>query len=293
MGVPVAIAGLGVLILVLNALPAALAATIAVLAIVCAVWTWTALLLYRAYGPALVDALRRRRLLDPDAELEATVEDAAIARRLLVSGDARSARLGLELASTLDAPAIAPSSRARRRSAGRRAAGRPRGPDGVRGRAASGSTGGRGRAAATSTDAAIAAAAAPSSWVSWTARIARRLAAARRRGDHGARCRPRLDPAGRRVRRRAGGARSGDPAVGDVGDGGDRSPRGCGRALARDAPRVGTSRRRRPWPHEWSASRHDSERGARRRPAASRRHRDRELGRLVMDRLAGPGPSAG
>ncbi len=106
MGVPIAIAASGVLILVLNALPAAFAAMIAVLAIVCAVWTWTALLLYRAYGPALVDALRHRRLLDPDAELEATVEDAAIARHLLVSGDARSARLGLELASTLDAPGI-------------------------------------------------------------------------------------------------------------------------------------------------------------------------------------------
>jgi hypothetical protein len=107
MGVPLAIATSGVLILVLNSLPAALAAMIAVLAIVCAVWSWTALLLYRAYGPALVDALRRRRLLDPDAELEATVEDAGIARQLFVSGDARSARLGLELASTLDAPAIA------------------------------------------------------------------------------------------------------------------------------------------------------------------------------------------
>ena len=107
MGVPLAIAASGVLILVLNRLPAALAAMIVVLAIVCVVWSWTALLLFRAYGPALVDALRRRRLLDPDAELEATVEDAGIARQLLVSGDARSARLGLDLASALDAPAIA------------------------------------------------------------------------------------------------------------------------------------------------------------------------------------------
>jgi hypothetical protein len=106
-GVPMAIAASGVVILVLNAMPDALAAMIAVLAIVCAVWTWTALVLYRAYGPALVDALRRRRLLDPDSQLEATVEDAATARHLLVSGDPRSARLGLELASTLDAPGIA------------------------------------------------------------------------------------------------------------------------------------------------------------------------------------------
>ena len=105
-GVPLAIAASGVLILVLNALPAALAAMITVLAIVCAVWTWAALLLYRAYGPALVDALRHRRLLNPDAELEATIEDAAIARHLLVSGEARSAQLGLDLASTLDAPGM-------------------------------------------------------------------------------------------------------------------------------------------------------------------------------------------
>ena len=131
-GVPLAIAASGVLILVLNALPAALAAMITVLAIVCAVWTWAALLLYRAYGPALVDALRRRRLLNPDAELEATIEDAAIARHLLVSGEARSAQLGLDLA--CDAGRAGHAVRARRprrRSAARRAAGRPRGTDRV------------------------------------------------------------------------------------------------------------------------------------------------------------------
>ena len=108
MGVPAAIALSGVLILVLNALPAALDAMIVVLVIVCAAWTWAALLLYRSYGPALVDTLRQRRLLDPDATLQGMVEDAAVARRLLTSGDARSARLGLELASTLDAPGLAP-----------------------------------------------------------------------------------------------------------------------------------------------------------------------------------------
>ena len=64
-GVPVAIGISGVLIIVLNALPFALAATIAVTTIVCAVWTWSAILLYRAYGPALVDALRRRPLAGP------------------------------------------------------------------------------------------------------------------------------------------------------------------------------------------------------------------------------------
>jgi hypothetical protein len=109
MGVPVAIGVSGVVLLVLNALPGSLAAMIAILAVVCAAWTWTGVLLYRAYGPALVDALRRRRLLDPDAEMDATVEDAHVARRLLVSGDARSARFGLELASTLSAsPGLGP-----------------------------------------------------------------------------------------------------------------------------------------------------------------------------------------
>jgi hypothetical protein len=107
-GVPAAIAVSGVLILVLDALPGALEAMIVALVIVCAVWTWAALLLYRSYGPSLVHTLRRRRLLDPDAALQGGLDDARVARRLLVSGDARSARLGLDLASTLDVPGLAP-----------------------------------------------------------------------------------------------------------------------------------------------------------------------------------------
>jgi hypothetical protein len=107
MGVPVAIAASGLLILVLNALPAALGAMLAALAVVCGVWSAAAFLLYRAYGPALVGALRHRRLLTADATLEAVAADVAVARRLLVSADARSARLGLELASTLEAPRLA------------------------------------------------------------------------------------------------------------------------------------------------------------------------------------------
>ena len=66
-------------------------------AITCAVWSGAAVLLYRAYGPALVDALRRRRWLDVDAALEATDEDAALARGLLVSPDPRAMRLGVDL----------------------------------------------------------------------------------------------------------------------------------------------------------------------------------------------------
>ena len=53
-GVPFAIGISGVLILVLNALPAALVALIVVTILVCGVWTWVAVVLYRAYAPALV-----------------------------------------------------------------------------------------------------------------------------------------------------------------------------------------------------------------------------------------------
>ena len=101
MGVPIAIGASGVLILVLRALPMALTAVIVVLAALCAAWTWAGVLLYRAYGPALVDALRQRRVLGPDGALEAAFEDASVAHRLLVSGDPRSARLGLEMSSAM------------------------------------------------------------------------------------------------------------------------------------------------------------------------------------------------
>ncbi len=105
-GVPVAIGISGVLILLLNSLPFALIATIGITTIVCAVWTWTGILLYRAYGPALVHALQRRPLLVPIADLEATPEDEAIARRLLSSQDARATRLGLDLLTTMSSPAL-------------------------------------------------------------------------------------------------------------------------------------------------------------------------------------------
>ena len=106
-GVPVAIGISGVLILVLNALPFALAATIVITTITCAVWTWVGLLLYRAYGPALVGALRRRPLLVPTADLDATPEDEGVARGLLSSQDVRATRLGMELLGTMSSPALA------------------------------------------------------------------------------------------------------------------------------------------------------------------------------------------
>jgi hypothetical protein len=106
-GVPVAIGISGVLILVLNALPFALIATIAVTTIVCAVWTWVGVLLYREYGPALVQALQRRPLLVPAADLGATPEDEAVALGLVSSQDARATRLGLDLIAAMSSPALA------------------------------------------------------------------------------------------------------------------------------------------------------------------------------------------
>ena len=67
-GVPVAIGVSGVVILACNALASPLGATLAVTLVVCAAWSWGAVLLYRAYGPALVHALRRpSRLAGPEA----------------------------------------------------------------------------------------------------------------------------------------------------------------------------------------------------------------------------------
>ena len=105
-GVPVAIGISGVMILILNALPSPLAATILVTTIVCAVWTGAGILLYRAYGPALVDAIRRRPLLVPLADLDATAEDEAVARLLLESHDPRATQLGLDLLGMMSSPAL-------------------------------------------------------------------------------------------------------------------------------------------------------------------------------------------
>ena len=105
-GVPVAIGISGVLILALNALSFALTATIVVTALVCVVWTWMGILLYRAYGPALVHALQRRPLLGPIADLNATAEDEAAARALLSSPDARATRLGLDMLTAMSSAGV-------------------------------------------------------------------------------------------------------------------------------------------------------------------------------------------
>ena len=103
-GVPVAISASGLLVLALNALPSPLTAIVVTTVLVCAAWVWTGVLLHRAYGPALVDVLRERRLLDGPVALGGTSADLHTAERLLESPDPRSARLGLELVSALAAP---------------------------------------------------------------------------------------------------------------------------------------------------------------------------------------------
>ena len=106
MGVPVAIAVSGLLVLGLNALPAALPALVVTTVLVCAAWVWTGLLLYRALGPALLDALRHDPLLVPAAGFAGTPEDRPATEHLLRSPDPRSARLGLELVSAMAAPPL-------------------------------------------------------------------------------------------------------------------------------------------------------------------------------------------
>ena len=107
MAVPIAIGVSGVLILALNVLADPLVATIVVTVLVCAAWSWLAIRLYGAYGPALVHALRRRPLLVAADRIEAGPGDEAAARRLLASPDARASRLGVELLTAMASPALA------------------------------------------------------------------------------------------------------------------------------------------------------------------------------------------
>ena len=106
-GVPVAIGVSGIVILACNALASPLGATLAVTLVVCVAWSWGGVMLYRAYGPALVHALRRpSRLAEPGGWL-ATAEDAGAVRELLTSADARTAGFGIELARTIGSPGFA------------------------------------------------------------------------------------------------------------------------------------------------------------------------------------------
>ncbi|HET7761707.1 MAG TPA: hypothetical protein VFL46_05035, partial [Phycicoccus sp.] len=95
MGVPLAIGASGVVIIVVNLLPAPLPVMIATTVLVCAVWTWAAVALHRSYRPALADSLRRRPLLDAGALVELGAEEAEAARRLVARGDAEAVRMAL------------------------------------------------------------------------------------------------------------------------------------------------------------------------------------------------------
>ena len=108
MGVPLAIGVSGVVILLVNVLPDPLPVTIALMVLVCAAWSGAAFALHRAYRPALVDALRRRRVLDEHSEVEGSAEEVAAARRLAARGEASAVRLALEVVAGMDRPAPLP-----------------------------------------------------------------------------------------------------------------------------------------------------------------------------------------
>jgi hypothetical protein len=108
MGVPVAIGLSGVVIILVNLLPAPLPVTIAVMVVVCAAWSGAAFALHRAYRPALVEALRRRPLLDEAARVAGSAEELAAARRLAARGEPGAVRLALEVVAEMDRPAPLP-----------------------------------------------------------------------------------------------------------------------------------------------------------------------------------------
>jgi hypothetical protein len=238
-----------------------------------------------------VDALRRRRLLNSDAELEATIEDAAIARHLLVSGEARSAQLGLDLAASLDAPGM--------RSELGALADDPR-PDvrlaALAGLTASGDVAARRRLA----EAVRAAAASPDAAMRLQGAIvmgvldrADREAVAGLLDDETITVRTSaldaIQPGDRfavePVVRALGDPRVAPSAMGAIGRLGDASLPSLGALLESAdpglAPLAGRMVRSATTP---TAARDEVLR-------RHVQHRDRELGRLVMDRLAGSGPS--
>ncbi len=97
MGVPVAIGVSGVMLLLINLAPDPLPVTIGTTVVVCAAWTAAALVLRRAYRPALAGALRRGPLLDETEALVRAARETVATRRLLARGDAGSVRLALDV----------------------------------------------------------------------------------------------------------------------------------------------------------------------------------------------------
>ena len=95
-GLPLAIGVTGVVLFALRTAGASVAVIIGVTVAVCVAWTVAAILLYRNYARALVEALGPRLLRDApvDAENAAT---AAFLHDLLASDDGRAVRLALDL----------------------------------------------------------------------------------------------------------------------------------------------------------------------------------------------------
>ena len=103
-GVPLAIGLSGVIIIVLDALPNSVTTMVIATAVVCIVWTWAGLRLYRSYTTSLVDALRRQALLDDELPIEADEGEEAAARRLIASGNDREVQLGLDMLTAIASP---------------------------------------------------------------------------------------------------------------------------------------------------------------------------------------------
>ena len=104
-GVPAAIGVTGVLLLVLQLLPGALAAVIVFGVVVCVAWTVVAVSMARAYRRALAASLQCRILTDGSVDLHEETEAAAL-HGLLVSDDVNEVRLGLDLVAGEASPAV-------------------------------------------------------------------------------------------------------------------------------------------------------------------------------------------
>jgi len=111
-GVPVAIGGTGVLLLVLDALGLGVGTVIVVGLLLSAAWTLVALAAHRAYVRSLAGAMRAR----PLTAAGVLDDEAPAMRALLRSDDARDVRLGLDLLAGVLSPA--PEAELRRIAAG-------------------------------------------------------------------------------------------------------------------------------------------------------------------------------
>ena len=98
-GVPLAIGGTGVMLLVMNALELGTSAIVGFAFVLCGAWSLVAIIVYRDYRRALAARLRRRGL-DLRATLPGGDEERLAAHRLLLTDDVRDIRLGLDLALT-------------------------------------------------------------------------------------------------------------------------------------------------------------------------------------------------